>query len=326
MFRGFVFSGGNVVMENSPAEIVKALKNPKSNVWIDFEDPSETDIDFLIDEFNLQSLSIEEAILPHDHPKLEIYDDYVSLTMYDVSAGNDTPTHEINIFLGKDYLITYHEDKIAPVTRMMNRMLRIASGDYIEAGAEAKRGADMLMYTAVSAIIDGYFPVIESIENSIALLEDRLLEEKDIHIMEGILEQKRRILVLRKLFFLEKQVIAKMIREDSGCVTGPVKAYFQDALDHLMNMQETLEILREILPSLIETYHSMSSKKLNQMIHRLTILATIAIPMTVITSFYGMNLQLPEFKWGIWGYVFMMSLLVLASVGTYIVLKIKKWL
>lgn len=327
MFRGFIFSGGKAAQENDAVEVMKAIKNRKNNIWIDLEDPTEAEIDFLIDEFNFHSLSIEDAILPHDHPKLEIFDDYAFLTLYSVVYGKMIYPQEINIFLGENYLITFHEEKLTSINRVISRLLKIVSGDS-EAGNGSilKKGPDMMLHSVLSAVIDEYYPIIERLENNIALLEDDLLEEKDAHIMENILEQKRSILVLRKLLFLEKQVMGKMLREETAVVTESSKTYFRDIYEHLVNMQETIEILREIIPSLIETYHSMTAKKLNQLIHRLTILATIAIPMTVITSFYGMNLQLPEFKWGIWGYIFMLCLLIFSSVGTYIILKMKKWL
>jgi magnesium transporter len=230
------------------------------------------------------------------------------------------------MFLGENFLITFHEEKLTSVNRVINKLIKMASGDNeFSNGNIIKKGPDMMLHSVLSAIIDEYYPIIERLENNIALLEDSLLEEKEKNIMEGILDQKRNILILRKLLFLEKQVMAKMLREESVGISENAKTYFRDIYEHLVNMQETIEILREIIPSLIETYHSMTAKKLNRLIHRLTILATIAIPMTVITSFYGMNLELPEFKWGIWGYIFMLCLMVFASVGTYIILKIKKW-
>lgn len=327
MLRGFIFSGGKAVQENDHAEVVRALKNKKNNIWIDLEDPTETEIDFLIDEFNFHSLSIEDAILPHDHPKLELFDDYVFLTLYSVVYGKAVYPQEINIFLGDNYLITFHEEKLTSINRVISKLVKAAAGDSeFTNGSIFKKGPDMMFHAVLSAVIDEYYPIIERLENNIAVLEDNLLEEKESHIMEGILDQKRSILVLRKLLYLEKQVIGKLLREESTSITESSITYFRDIYDHLVNMQETIEILREIIPSLIETYHSMTAKKLNQLIHRLTILATIAIPMTVITSFYGMNLELPEFKWGVWGYVFMMCLMVFSALGTYIILKIKKWL
>lgn len=327
MFRGFIFSGGKVSREDNTAEIVSALKNKKNSVWIDLDDPTENEIDFLIDEFNFHSLSIEDAILPHDHPKLEIFDDYLFITFYSVIYGKNVFPQEINIFLGENYLITFHEEKLTSINKIVNRLMKMAEGDDDTGNSGMlKKGSDMMMHTVLSTLIDEYYPIIERLENNIAALEDKLLEEKVTHIMEGILDQKRSILVLRKLLYLEKQVIGKMLREECQAVSEASKTYFRDLLDHLINMQETIEILREIIPSLIETYHSMTAKRLNQLIHRLTILATVGMPLTIITSYYGMNLPLAEFKMGIWGNVIMWGLLVITALGTYTVLKIKKWL
>ncbi len=327
MFRSYVFSGGRAERIDHPAAAISAIKNRKNTVWIDLEEPSESEIDFLIDEFNFHSLSIEDAILPHDHPKVEFFDEYTFITFYSIASGKAILPQEINIFIGFNYLITFHEEKLTSVNRMLNKAAKIAAGDSeYNNGNFMGKGPDMMMHGLLSMLIDEYYPVIEKIEDNIAMLEDGLLEEKETSIMEGILDQKRSILVLRKLIYLEKQVVAKIVSDECAGINENVKTYFRDIYDHLLNMQETLEILREIIPSLIETYHSMTAKKLNQLIHRLTILATIAIPLTIITSYYGMNLELPEFKMGFMGNVIMWLLLFGSAVVTYIVLKIKKWL
>jgi len=327
MFRAYLFADSRAEKLEDPASAVNAIKNRKNSVWIDLEEPTEAEIDFLIDEFNFHSISIEDAILPHDHPKIEIFDDYTFITLYSLVPGKTVLPQEINVFIGDNYLITFHEEKLTSVNRLLNKAAKLASGDSdYNNGTFFAKGPDMMFHTLLGMLVDEYYPVIERIENNIALLEDGLLEEKSSAIMEGILYQKRSILVMRKLLYLEKQVIGKMLRDECAGLKEAAKTYFRDIYDHLVNMQETIEILREIIPSLIETYHSMNAKKLNGLIHRLTILATIGIPLTIITSYYGMNLELPEFKMGIWGTVIMWGLLVVSAAGTYIVLKIKKLL
>lgn len=324
MIRAVVLSDGKLFQENELENLTKYIKKKENIIWLDLETPNETEIDFLIDEFSFHPISIEDAILPNDHPKIDMFDDYMFLTLYSVSFIENIDLIELNVFLGKNYLITFHEEKIIPLNKVFNLLNKTINGEDND-GNIFKKGADRILHQILNALIDEYYPVIEKIENKIAVLEDKLVEEKEEKIMEDILEQKRSILVLRKLFYLERQILNKIIKEKNKCVKELNKTYFRDIYDHFVNMQETIEILREIIPSLIETYHSMTSKKLNRLIHRLTLLATIAIPMTVITSFYGMNVELPEFKWGVWGYIFVLVLLVVSSAAIYIILKIKKW-
>jgi magnesium transporter len=324
MIKAVVYSDGKLFYENELENISKYIKKKENIIWLDLETPNEAEIDFLIDGFDFHTISIEDAILPNDHPKIDFFDNYIFLTLYSINFIENIDLIELNIFLGKNYLITFHDEKINSLNKTFNTINKTINGE-ISNGNIFKRGSDSILHKILNSLIDEYYPVIEKIENKIAILEDKLVEEKEEKIMEDILEQKRNILILRKLLYLERQILNKIIKEKNKCIKEINKTYFRDIYDHFVNMQETVEILREIIPSLIETYHSMTSKKLNRLIHRLTILATIAIPMTIITSFYGMNVEIPEFKWGIWGYLFVLFLLVVSSAAIYIILKIKKW-
>ncbi len=325
MFRGFAFKSGKILELSNPQDSLQYLKDKKSSIWIDLEDASEAEIDFLIDEFEFHPLSIEDAILPQDHAKIEEFDKYTFITLYALTYAHTIHTHELNIFLGKNYVITFHETRLSSTSKLVNRVQALArKEDYKTRGYHMGKSSDTILHAVIDTLVDEYFPIVDKLEDNIAELEDRILEDRQKGVMEDTLHQKRNILILRKFIFQEKQVLAKVIKEKY--IKESNLTYFRDVYDHVANIQETLEILREVVPSLIESYHSMTSKKLNQLIHRLTILATIAIPMTVITSFYGMNLELPEFKWGIWGYIFMLGLLIVTSLSTFIILKVKKWL
>jgi len=325
MVRTVVFSNGRLIQENEIEKIPQYIEKKENVIWIDLEAANETEIDFLIDKFNFHTISIEDAILPNDHPKVDFFDEYIFLTLYSLTFIENIEQIELNIFLGKNYLITFHDEKINFLNKVFGSLNRTIEGEENN-GNVFKKGADRILHKILNALIDEYYPAIEKIENRIAVLEDQLIEEKEEKIiMEDILKQKRDILILRKLFYLERQILNKIVKEKNKFIKEINKTYFRDIYDHFVNMQETIEILREMIPSLIETYHSMTSKKLNKLIHRLTILATIAIPMTVITSFYGMNVAVPEFNWGIWGYVFVICLLIVSSAAIYIILKIKKW-
>ena len=327
MLRSFAFTKAGLQADCGTKEVVKYLKTKSNVIWIDIEEPSETEIDFLIDEFEFHPLSIEDAIFPQDHPKVEEFDEYVFMILYAISYSGTVNPHQLNIFFGDNYVITVHDDKLNAINRFANKITRMAeTNNGKNKNNPFAKGADMVLHSIIDNLVDEYFPSIDRMEDKIAQLEDRVLEEKESSIMEDLLSEKRNILVMRKFIYLEKQALSRIMRAEGEYIKEGTRVYFRDIFDHLVSMQETLEILREVIPSLIESYLSMASKKLNQLIHRLTILATIAIPMTIITSYYGMNLKLPEFEWGIWGYLFMLVILVGSSLLTFFVLKKNKWL
>jgi magnesium transporter len=327
MLKGFVFTKGKTRSEDNAAAALSCLKEEGCTVWFDFEDPSESEIEMLIDEFNFHPLSIEDAIFPQDHPKLEEFEDYVFITLHGIQYSDIINSQELNIFFGKNYVITFHETKLTSISRLMNRALKLSSND-IDSGRyhDFSKGSDLLLHAVIDGLVDEYFPTIEKLEVRMSQLEDRVLEEKDANLLDDTLKLKRNILILRKFISLERAVIGKLCKGDVQFIRKSAKMYFNDVFDHIFSMQEDIEILREVIPSFIESYWSMHSKKLNKSIHRLTMLATIAMPMIAITSYYGMNLALPEIKWGMTGVFFMWGITAASTIATYLLLKWKKWL
>lgn len=329
MFTGFVFTSGKILKKDNPEETLKYIKKPNNIVWIDIEEPTEKEIDMLIDKFDFHQLSIEDAIFPQNHPKLEEFENYVFITLYGICYDDDIiTTRELNIFLGKNYIITLHEDKLSSITKLMNKVNRIKekeTGSLIGTN-DISKGSDILLYAIIDSLINDYFPITEKLDDKMESLENKVLEEKTEEILDDLFKQKKNILIFRKFVLLEMQLINKLCRAEVDFIREKTKIYFRDIYDHISRINGDLEILREVIPSFIESYWSMYSKKLNHSIHRLTILATIAIPLMIITSYYGMNLELPEFKWGILGMFFMWGLSAIFSLILLILLKWKKWL
>lgn len=327
MFNAFVFTDGKILKTNQK-NILKYIKKTENIVWIDLEDPNEDEIDMLIDKFDFHQLSIEDAIFPQDHPKIEEFENYVFITLYGISYDDVISTQELNIFFGKNYVITFHENKLNSITRLMNKINRIKdneTGTLIGGGNDISKGSDILLYAIIDSLINEYFVITEKLDVNMEKLENKVLEEKEEEILDDLFKQKKNILIFRKFITMEMQLINKLCRAEVDFIREKTKVYFRDIYDHIARINGDLEILREIIPSFIESYWSMYSKKLNQSIHRLTVLATIAIPMMIITSYYGMNLELPEFKWGFWGVIFMWGLMILSSLILSILLKWKKW-
>ncbi len=328
MFNSFIFTSGKILRKNNPNDTLKYLKNSNNIIWIDLEDPSEDEIDMLIDKFDFHQLSIEDAIFPQNHPKIEEFENYVFITLYGICYDDIITTQELNIFFGKNYVITFHENKLNSLIKLTNRINRIKEKETENLAGinDISKGSDILLYSIIDLLINEYFPITEKLDDKMEALENKVLEEKTEEILDDLFKQKKNILIFRKFVSLEMQLINKLCRTEIDFIREKTRIYFRDIYDHISRINEDLEILREVIPSFIESYWSMYSKKLNHSIHRLTILATIAIPLMIITSYYGMNLELPEFKFGIFGMFFMWGISFLFSVVMLIILKWKKWI
>ncbi|HPD18730.1 MAG TPA: CorA family divalent cation transporter, partial [Candidatus Goldiibacteriota bacterium] len=189
MVRTVVFSNGRLIQENEIEKIPQYIEKKENVIWIDLEAANETEIDFLIDKFNFHTISIEDAILPNDHPKVDFFDEYIFLTLYSLTFIENIEQIELNIFLGKNYLITFHDEKINFLNKVFGSLNRTIEGEENN-GNVFKKGADRILHKILNALIDEYYPAIEKIENRIAVLEDQLIEEKEEKIiMEDILKQ-----------------------------------------------------------------------------------------------------------------------------------------
>ncbi len=328
MFNSFIFTSGKILKKENSKETLKYLKKDNNIVWIDLEDPTEAEIDMLIDEFDFHQLSIEDAIFPQNHPKIEEFENYVFITLYGICYDDVITYQELNIFFGRNYVITLHENKLNSITKLINRVNRMREKETgsLTGTNDISKGSDILLYAIIDSLINDYFPITEKLDDRMEALENKVLEEKSEEILDDLFKQKKNILIFRKFVSLEMQLINKLCRAEVDFIREKTKIYFRDIYDHISRINEDLEILREVIPSFIESYWSMYSKKLNHSIHRLTILATIAIPLMIITSYYGMNLELPEFKWGIFGMFFMWALSFVFSFVLFLLLKLKKWI
>ena len=315
MFRGFVFTADNVTEKNDPAEVIKDLKNSRARTWIDLEDPTEQEIDFLIQEFDFHPLSIEDAMIQKDHPKLEEFDDYSFAIFYAARiADGEIKEDQLNIFIGKNYIVTIHEEKIRAVQRVIARARSRAKNGF-------HQGVDLVFHALADNTIDEYFPIIEKIEDRLDEFEDVILEERKLEIIDEIITQKRNILFLRKLITAERGIFTRLLKGEMRYIRESTQVYFRDIFDHLSVMNATLENLRDLIPSLMDAYNSLMNKKTNDAIHGLTVAATIAIPLTVLTSYYGMNIYLPFADKGIWGWMFVNGILIFSGILTYLFLK-----
>lgn len=186
-------------------------------------------------------------------------------------------------------------------------------------------GADYLAYALMDSTIDGYYVVMEAIGD--------LIEQIDIQVTSGEMEDapesinslKRQILIMKRSLWPLREVIGSMSRKESGLVKDSTIIFIRDIYDHVIELIETLETSREVLSSLLDLHMSVVSKRMNEVMQVLTIIATIFIPLTFIAGVYGMNfLNIPELQWEygyylIWGIMIMIGLLL---VGYF---RRKKW-
>ncbi len=322
MLNTFLYRKGKPLETSvSRAEMLHVLQEKESVLWVDLEDPNEFETDALVEIFNFHPLAIEDCLTDHSHPKVDDYEEYLFLVAHAITAGMDTPLQiiEIDIFLGKNFVVTFHKKTAKGVCQIRENCVRKAE---IYLG----HGPDRLVHAILDQLVDNYMPVLDDYDSRIHSLEEVLFKNPDSNVLTTLMETKRDIFQLRKAIVPQRDMVNSLTRNPTPFIKAKHLMYFRDIYDHLFQLYSIVENFQETLNSLLQAYFSYSSHRLNQMIQRMTVLATLSMPTIMIASIYGMNFQsMPELGWK-YGYFLSLGLMFLSSVGMLVWMKLKKWI
>lgn len=297
-------------------------KEKNSTTWIDISGPSAPEImKGLAEIFHLHPLTIEDILDVDQRPKLEEFDQYVLIIVkkpiYDAENGT-IDTDQVSIVLTQGTVISLHHRGAGVMAPLRSRISR-------EWSRIRTFGADYLAYVLVDSIVDDYFVVMEACEEKIASFDKLLMEEPSATAMKGIHNFKQEMNLLRRSVWPLREVVASMQRANSPLLDTDIKAYTKDLQENIVQIMDVIEMMRDSLSGMLELYLSTVSHYTNQVMKTLTMIASIFIPLTVITGIYGMNFKkMPGLEWQ-YGYPTCLALMGLVSIGMLIYFKRKKW-
>ena len=324
---------GSLTIDSTRESLKEALTDEENLVWVDIEDPEDSDIEVLLEIFGIHAMTVEDCIMPNTRPKIEQFDNYTFLILYTLaptisskkiedtlSAANGKRMEivELDICLGRNYIITFHTDPIRTINVIRDKVekkLPIIS-----------RGPDFLLYHIVDSLVDDYFPVVDNLDNKIDKMEEEILTEPSKDTLKNLYELKKDTMYLRRIIGPQRDTINLLIRNEFPFIKIHNQAYFRDVYDHMVRLSDLLDMCREITTSAVEIYMIVASNKLNDILKTLAILATIGTPPLIIASIYGMNFKyMPElgFKYG---YLIVWIVMILSVVFMVIFFKKRKWL
>jgi magnesium transporter len=308
--------------ENCIAADISELREVDGNIiWADVSDPTSRDFEELAEEFGFHHLSIEDCQNEHQRPKVEEYTGYYFIVLYEaelVGKNDRLELRELNIFLGKNYLVTVHSRPI--------RAIATASRLWHEWTDRAEQGAGLLAYLLIDGIVDDYLPLLDIMSDRMDDLEDSIFGEWRPESIEEIFSIKKKLLYLRRSITPLRDVFNTMLRREQPIFPRETHVYFQDVFDHLIRVADTIDTLRDMLGSTMDAYLSVSGNRMNKVMKRLTSISTILMSVTLIAGIYGMNFALmPELRWR-YGYVFALLSMVVVGLALYVYLKKIKWI
>jgi magnesium transporter len=308
--------------EDCIAADISELREVEGNIiWADVSDPTSRDFEELAEEFGFHHLSIEDCQNEHQRPKIEEYTGYYFIVLYEaeLAGPNDRlELRELNIFLGKNYLVTVHSRPI--------RAIATASRLWHEWTDRAEQGAGLLAYLLIDGIVDDYLPLLDIMSDRMDDLEDSIFGEWRPESIQEIFSIKKKLLYLRRAITPLRDVFNMLLRREQPIFPRETHVYFQDVFDHLIRVADTIDTLREMLGSTMDAYLSVSGNRMNKVMKRLTSISTILMSVTLIAGIYGMNFVLmPELRWR-YGYVYALLSMVVVGLALYVYLKKIKWI
>jgi magnesium transporter len=276
--------------------------------------------------FCLHRLALEDVVNTGQRPKADFFDDhvFVVLKMIDDATPPDMRPEQLSLFFGQGFVITFQEnegDCFDPVRERLKAGGRIVS-----------RGADYLAYALLDAIVDGYFPLLDSKGDRIDQLEDAMLAHADKSQTHELHALRREAIVAKRWLWPVRDAISALIRANESFVSDETKLYLNDTYDHAVRLIEMVETFRDTLTGLIELHLSLQQARTNEVVNLLTIVSTIFIPLTFLAGIWGMNFDRADSPWNMpelasyFGYPIALGLMAVIALLLVIYFRWKKWL
>jgi len=322
MISSLVLENGKKLVKNpSIASLKKLAKSAKNMVWIDLQDATEKEYEFIKSTFDLHPLSIEDCKQDLELPKTEQFDNYIFVGFHKVDydpKSREIELAEMDTILGKNFLITIHKDERPSVVVLRNKM----ESNHIL----MTKGVDFLLHSLIDYNTDQYLPMLDSWDIEIETLEDEIIQGKTVGAVEKLVDFRRRVSEMKRSIAPQRYVINTLSRGDLPFVSSKVAVYFRDIYDHISKAYGILESQRDLIGSAFQAYSSHTSNQMNEIMKTLTLVATIMLPLTLIAGIYGMNFQnMPELRHPLAYFITLLGMLII-GIGMISYFKKKGWM
>jgi magnesium transporter len=294
MIQSFILSDGKVVGQDLELEALRLVRADKGLVlWVNLSNPTPEETKAVLEGvFQFHPLAIEDCVAPSSLPKVEDYEDYLFLVMHavDFNRADKFTTTELNLFLGRDFLVTYHSAPLKSVSSVLERCAK-------SAGVVA-RGPDRLAHFILDALVDLYQPVTAEFRAEIETIEESVLAGETKDLTPRLLAVRAELNTLRAAVRPQREVAARLAHGESKIIRPVMLPYFRDLRDNLVRIEETATTHTDQLLISFDLYLSRSDFEANEGIKVLTALTAISLPATIISTWYGMNFKhMPELGW-----------------------------
>lgn len=299
-------------------------------LWVDLEDPTPEETKFILEDvFRFHPLSIEDCVMVSPSPKVEEYSPkegdrfspYLFMVIHAVDYHRKDgvfDTSELNFFLGKNFLVTFHERPL--------RAVNMVEESCVKGTQHIARAPDRVAHSLLDAIVENYKPALEELSVEIAELEQLALTNPTKDTLNQILQIKKEVLHLKQIIGPQREVLARFARGEFKMIRSHLVPYYRNVYDGLYHISELAQNYTDSLTGILQVYLNMSSNQTGEVVKLLTLITLITTPATLIASWYGMNFDgISEIHWE-HGYLLAIVATGVSTLLTYLWFKRKKWL
>jgi magnesium transporter len=298
-------------------------------LWVDLEKPTPEETRRVLEDiFHFHPLSIEDCVAISSSPKVEEYSPkdgdlfapYLFMVIHAVDYSRKDglfATSELNFFLGKNFLVTFHEVPLKSVQTTEERALK--------GTMHIARAPDRVAHTLLDGIVENYKPALDELSLEIAELEQRVIENPSPRMLNKIIQVKKEVLHLRQIIGPQREVLSRFAQGEFKLIRPHLVPYYRDVHDGLFHIAELAQNYTDSLTGLLHVHLSMSSNQTGEVVKLLTLITVITTPLTIVGTWYGMNFKvMPELQWE-FGYELAMIITVTATAIIWWWFKKKKW-
>ncbi len=312
---------GGATEEFDVARLPQVLEDPHAMVWVDMEDIGAEGFEALEPVLRFHPLVIEDCVMDVNRPKVDDYGTYLYLAVHSARWDPDSPEpvlKELDLILGPRFLVSYHDEptrSIAEARRILERREDLLGN-----------GPDHLLHFILDVMVDNYLPILDHVQSRIDHLEERVFHDPGQRALAEILKLKHGMAALRRIVGPQRDTVLSLTRTEFEVVRPELRPYLRDVYDRLVRVGDMLDSFRDEVAALLDIYATQVSNRLNEVMKVLTAFAVILLPMTLVTSIYGMNfVHMPELHWR-YGYFWALGLMALVGIGVYAYIRSRRWL
>lgn len=287
MIRSLYYIPGKPIQKDlPPSQFPELIQDQQALLWVDFvSEPPETCLPILQD-FKFHPLAIDDALQETHVPKLDDWTDYLYIVLNYMKANENGPAweteiDELDIFLGKNYIVTHHDHQVSAVDETW------AACDRDERNVQG--GPDHLLYKIADNLVAAYMPAVEKIDSAIDEIEDQVFDRPSPHTLERLFALKRVLLAMRRILLPQREVLNKLARDDYQVIDPRDRIFFRDIYDHLVRLHDLNESLRDLVSGALDSYLSVVNNRMNEIMKTLTVITVLFMPLTFLTGYFGMN-------------------------------------